>query len=94
MTTPTRTRRRSTSRALTPHPTRRRQKEKRDGENNPTVLPSPAMETPEEVERRLIQHFREAVHYVPHEFSTERANFTVRRTSLWDGRSRTRSIKE
>jgi len=93
MTTPTRTRRRSTSRALTPHPTRRRQKEKRDGEKNPTVLPSPAMETPEEeVERRWIQHFREAVPYVPHEFSTEIANCTVRRP-YGDGRRSTRSIK-
>jgi len=44
------------------------------------------METPEEeVERRWIQHFREAVPYVPHECSTERANCTVRRPYGRDG---------
>jgi len=87
--TPTSTRRRITSRALTPHPIRTRQKEKRDvGNNHPTTAPSPAMETPEEVERRLIQHFREAVNYVPHEFSTAVANFTVRRPYGMDGPGR------
>ena len=74
--TPTATRRRISSRILTPHPTRR----------NPTTpavaaaeAAAPENETPDEVERRLIHHFREAVKYVPHEFSSEIANFTVRR---------------
>jgi len=82
--TPTSTRRRITSRALTPHPTR--QKDNRDGTNIPTTTAD--NETPEEVERRLIQHFREAVQYVPHEFSTAVANFTVRRPYGMDGPGR------
>jgi len=83
--TPTTSRRRIASRALTPHPIRHHNNNSEGDRNNP---PSPEMETPEEVERRLIQHFREAVQYVPHEFSTAVANFTVRRPYGMDGPGR------
>ena len=72
MMTPTATRRRISSRILTPHPTRR-------SPATSAIAAASENEIPEEVERRLIHHFREAVKYVPHEFSSEIANFKVRR---------------
>jgi hypothetical protein len=73
------TRRRIASRNLTPHPTKKQQRAE-----DPNIL-IPENENPEEIERRLIRQFREAAQYVPYEFSSELALYTVRRPYGIDG---------
>ena len=81
------TRRRIASRNLTPHPTKKQQRGS-NGNGEDTSLNNqliPDNEKPEETERRLIRQFREATQYVPYEFSSELASYTVRRPYGIDG---------
>jgi hypothetical protein len=81
------TRRRIASRNLTPHPTKKQQRGG-NGNGEDTSLNNqliPDNEKPEETERRLIRQFREATQYVPYEFSSELASYTVRRPYGIDG---------
>ena len=69
-------RQRIASRNLTPHPTKHHR-----GDAGPNFMNNgddDNEEHPEDMEKRLHQQFREAVQYVPYEFSSEIANYTVR----------------
>jgi hypothetical protein len=82
------TRRRIASRNLTPHPTKKQQRGGGGGNNGEDPSSNeliPENENPEETERRLIRQFREAAQYVPYEFSSELALYTVRRPYGIDG---------
>jgi len=87
-------RRRIANRTVTPHPTRHNTRNRQSSQDNNNVndatgaAPGAAaappttaavVEHPEETESRLIHQFREAAKYVPYEFSSNIATFTVRR---------------